>query len=103
MSIARLNPAQRERIIRAVVDQFRRKLAIACRCLEETTQQQIRRRAEQQLNEFWGLDESGAELRTANRFVREGQSQRRAEGFSLGARRKLGRFLAAELPLDRAG
>jgi len=31
------------------------KLAIAARCLQETNQQQIRRRSEQHLNEFWGL------------------------------------------------
>ena len=102
-SLAALAPAQRERLIRAILDQFRRKLAIACRCLEETSQQQMRRRAEQNLNEFWGLDETGAELRTANRFVREGQSQRLAEGFSLGERSKLGRFLSSELDLDPAG
>jgi hypothetical protein len=99
-SVAALTPAEREGLVRAVLDQFRRKLAIACRCLEETTQQQIRRRAEQHLNDFWGLDDTGTELRTANRFVREGQSPRLAEGFSLGARSKLGRFLSAELKLD---
>jgi hypothetical protein len=98
-SVAPTAPTQRERLVRALLDQFRRKLAIACRCLEETNQQQIRRRAEQHLNEFWGLDESAPELRTANRFVREGQSQRLAEGFSLGARSKLGRFVATELNL----
>ena len=102
-SLATSDPARRERVIRAVLDQFRRKLAIACRCLQETNQQQIRRRAEQNLNDFWGLDESGAELRTANRFVREGQSQRIPEGFSLGARSKLARFLGAQLDLDSAG
>jgi hypothetical protein len=100
MSVAVLDAAQRGRIVRVVVDQFRRKPAIARRCLEETVQQQIRRRADQHLNEFWGLDESGAELRTANRFVREGQSQRLAEGFRLGPRSKLGRFLAGELHLN---
>jgi Lhr-like helicase len=99
-SVATVAPAQRERLVRALLDQFRRKLAIACRCLEETNQQQIRRRAEQHLNEFWGLDESAPELRTANRFVREGQSQRLPDGFSLGARSKLGRFIASELNLD---
>jgi len=100
---AALAPADRLRIARTFLDQFRRKLAIAARCLQETNQQQIRRRSEQNLNEFWGLDETGAELRTANRFVREGQSQRLAEGFSLGERSKLGRFLANELCLDSAG
>lgn len=102
-SIGALTPSRREALTRSLLDQFRRKLAIACRCLEETNQQQIRRRAEQHLNEFWGLDESAPELRTANRFVREGQSQRLADGFSLGKASKLGRFLTSELELDSAG
>ncbi|MEI8122097.1 MAG: DEAD/DEAH box helicase [bacterium] len=94
-----------ERLIltRAILDQFRRKLAIASRCLQETMQQQMRRRAEQHLNEFWGLDESGAELRVANRFVRVGQSSRPVDGFSLNERSKVGRFLAQRLGLDTAG
>ncbi len=67
-AIAGLRPADRERLIAAILDQFRRHLAIDARCLQETTQQQIRRRADQHLNQFWGLDESGAELRQANRL-----------------------------------
>jgi hypothetical protein len=102
-AMAALGAPDRELLVRAFLDQFRRKLAIAARCLQETNQQQIRRRSEQNLNEFSGLDETGAELRTANRFVREGQSQRLAEGFSLGQRSKLGRFLSSELGLDATG
>jgi Lhr-like helicase len=104
-AIAALAAPGRERLVRTFLDQFRRKLAIAARCLQETNQQQIRRRSEQNLNEFWGLDEDGAELRPANRFVREGKSQRIPPDnpFSLGERSKLGRFLAGELGLDPAG
>jgi len=97
---AALSPTERERITRVFLDQFRRKLAIAARCLQETHQQQIRRRADQHLNEFWGLDDETAELRIANRFVRFGKSNRLVEGFSLSARSKLGQFLCAELKLD---
>jgi hypothetical protein len=102
-AMAAMGTAERLVLTRAVLDQFRRKLAIACRCLQETTQQQMRRRAEQHLNEFWGLDESGAELRVANRFVRMGQSTRPVDGFSLNERSKLGRFLAQRLELDGPG
>lgn len=102
-TLAAMSAVDRLTLIRAVLDQFRRKLAIACRCLQETAQQQMRRRAEQHLNEFWGLDESGSELRTANRFVRLGQSSRTADGFSLNERSKLGRFLAQRLGLDGEG
>jgi ATP-dependent helicase YprA (DUF1998 family) len=91
--------AEREVIARAVLDHFRRKLAIHCRVLQETNQQQLRRRAEQHLNEFWGLDPNVSELRAANRFVRLGQSTRVADGFSLGERSALGRFLRQRLGL----
>ena len=92
-AVAAMPAAERETIIRAVLDQFRRKLAISCRCLHETTQQQIRRRAEQHLNEFWGLDPDVNELRTAERYVRLGQSTRLADGFSLSERSAIGKFL----------
>ncbi len=71
-SIAAMPAAERETLVRAVLDQFRRKLAISCLCLQETRQQQIRRRSEQHLNEFWGLDPDVNELRPANQFVRPG-------------------------------
>lgn len=57
---ARSTPAERQRLLRAILDQFRRKLAIRAKVLEESCQQQLRRSAEQYLNEFWGL---GSELR----------------------------------------
>jgi hypothetical protein len=43
--LAALPPAEREALLRTVLDQFRRKLAMAVRCLHETTQQQMCRRA----------------------------------------------------------
>lgn len=100
LAAAGLFPAEREVLTRAILDQFRRKLAISCRCLQETTQQQIRRRSEQHLNEFWGLDPDVNELRTSNRFVRLGQSTRAAEGFSLNERSAIGKFFRQQLGLD---
>jgi hypothetical protein len=99
-AVAVLPPVDREALMCTVLEQFRRKLAIAVRCLQETTQQQMRRRAEQHLNEFWGLDLDINELRTANRFVRLGQSPRAVEGFSLNERSTLGRFLRQRLGLS---
>ncbi len=64
-SIAGLPAAEREILVHAVLDQFRRKLAISCLCLQETRQQQIRRRSEQHLNEFWGLDPDSMKRRKA--------------------------------------
>ncbi|MCR4413455.1 MAG: DEAD/DEAH box helicase [Thermoguttaceae bacterium] len=98
--IAAMPAEERETVMRAVLDQFRRKLAISCRCLQETAQQQIRRRAEQHLNEFWGLDPDVNELRTAERYVRLGQSKRQADGFSLGQRSAIGKFLRQRFNLS---
>lgn len=101
-SLAALSADDREVVIKAILDHFRRKLAISCRCLHETQQQQIRRRAEQHLNDFWGLDPDVNELRPANRFVRVGQSARQVDGFSLNERSTLGRFLRQRLELSTA-
>jgi Lhr-like helicase/RNA polymerase subunit RPABC4/transcription elongation factor Spt4 len=87
----------RKVLLRALLDQFRRKLAIRTRVLDDTFQQPLRRRSEQHLNEFWGLDPDYDELRRANRFVRPGRSARQAEGFSLGERSLIGRFLKDQL------
>ena len=93
-------PSEREELVRTVLDQFRRKLAISCRVLQETVQQQLRRRADQHLNEFWGLDPDIKELRPANRFLRYGQSAREAHGFSLSGRSALGTFLRQGVDLS---
>jgi hypothetical protein len=63
-------------------------------------QQQIRRRADANLNEFWGLDPELNELRPANRFVRWGQSARLVDGFSLSELSAIGRFLRQRLDLN---
>ncbi|MCS6948436.1 MAG: DEAD/DEAH box helicase, partial [Steroidobacteraceae bacterium] len=98
-AIAGAAPAERQLIVRALLDQFRRKLALNARVLRETDQQQLRRRCEQHLNDFWGLDPDLNELRTATRFVRLGRSRRTADGFSLTERSVLGRFLRSRLEL----
>lgn len=100
-AIAALEPTEREVILRTTLDCFRRKLAINASVLRETTQQQLRKRAEQHLNEFWGLDADINELRASdlNRFVRRGLSQRAAEGFSLAEGSMLGRFFRNQLGL----
>ena len=96
-ALAALESAERETIVRALLDHFRRKLAINARALQESNQQQLRKRSEHHLNEFWGLDPNANELHTANRFVMAGHSQRVAEGFSLSERSALGRFFCQRL------
>jgi ATP-dependent helicase YprA (DUF1998 family) len=102
-TVAVMSPGDRELLVRAILEQFRRKLAIARSCLQESPQQQIRRRSDQYLNEFWGLDPDVNELRTASRFVQLGRSTRAAEGFSLNERSAIGKFVRQQLRLDARG
>jgi Lhr-like helicase len=90
-------PEERRLVLGAILDQFRRKLAIRARVLEKHFQQQLRRRAEQHLNEFWGLDPDYDELREANCFVRLGSSGRLVDGFRLGEYSIIGSFLRRRL------
>jgi len=91
---------ERKAILRAVLDQFRRKLAIRVRVLEEDFQKSLRRRAGQYLNEFWGLDPDDDELRPAYRFARHSPSNRQKLSFGLSARSLIGRFLIKRLGLN---
>jgi Lhr-like helicase/very-short-patch-repair endonuclease len=100
-SAAALRPWERMELIRPVLNHFRRKLAISTKVLQEDYQNQLRHRAEQYLNEFWGLDPDVDELRRARRFVRLGRSSRLPDDyFALGANSTLGRFLRSRLGLD---
>ncbi len=93
-------PGERREATQAVLNQLRRKFAISVPCLQETRQQQIRRRAEQHLNEFWGLDPEVNELQPATRFARPGPSKPFPSFPSLGSRSAIGRFLARRFDLS---
>ena len=99
-ALAAKSPQERCIILRAVLDQFRRKMAINARLLQEQAQTQLRRRSDQLLNEYWGLDQEANELRTANTFILLGDSNRLVEGFSLGERSAIGRFLRRQLSVE---
>jgi Lhr-like helicase len=99
-ALAAASPARREAIARALLDHFRRKLAISCPCLTENDQISMRKRTMQHLNEFWGLSPDVNELRHANAFVREGSSSRQVEGFALSERGALGKYLRREVGAD---
>jgi Lhr-like helicase len=96
-------PEERFRILHAVLDHFRKRLAIEVCVLEREFQQQLRRRAEQHLNEFWGLDPDADFLYEASWFVRPaGQVRHLPQGvfYRLTARAPIGRFLREALQLD---
>jgi len=87
---------ERHRLVRPILDYFRRKFAIRAKVLEAKFQESLRRRAEGRLNEFWGLDPDYDELQVANRFVREKEFERgEPEGLSLKENSVIGRYLKA--------
>jgi len=94
-------PDGRARVLQAVLDYFRKRLAIEARVLQETPQQQLRRRSNQYLNEFWGLDPDNPGLRQATVMLRPGGAPRLPRGaFKLTARSLLGRYLQRTLNVD---
>jgi superfamily II DNA or RNA helicase len=94
-----LTPKKRKEVLTALLDHFRKKLAIHIDCLKEQFQQQLRKRVHQQINEQWAFDES-EELYTATRFLLPGQSNRSLEGMSLGENSLIGRYLRRTLTLS---
>lgn len=103
----RLSPERREKIIRAMLDHFRHKLAIDDEILKEEKQKQLKRRAIHHLNETWGLEGEGEPMRTASAFVLYGRATKNIPSlqamttFSLGSKGLLGKYLRRELGLGR--
>ena len=100
--MAEQNPTQRERIIRAVLYGFRLERAINARCLDYTQQSQIRKRCEQHLNEFWGIESDDRhDMRPGMRFIIRGNHARIPRDVkSLGPLSKIGKYLKSNLGLD---
>ncbi|MGC8875059.1 MAG: DEAD/DEAH box helicase, partial [Chloroflexia bacterium] len=97
-------PRERFHIVHAVLDHFRKRLAIEARVLNRDVQEQLRRRAEQQLNEFWGLDPDTDFLWEGKWFVRPTKHAQRllqTSCYKLSIRAPVGRFLREELGLKQ--
>ncbi len=94
------SPAEREEILQALLDHFRRKFAIEDRLLQENERKQLMRRCEMHLNEFWGLDSEGF-LEPPEWFCEPGSAAAETArgGRSLSFRSAIGQFLKRELGL----
>jgi ATP-dependent helicase YprA (DUF1998 family) len=96
-------PQDRAWVVRTVLDYFRKRLAIEARALSRDFQQQLVRRAQQLLNDFWGLDPEAEFLREAAWLIRltgEGVAPREGTFYRLSRRTLLGRYLADELGVE---
>ena len=98
--LAGLRPEERYRIVHAFLDHFRKRSAVCAQVLDPEYQRGLRKRVEQHLSEFWGLDPAVDHLYPAACFVRVGRSRRNVKGHRLSPRTALGRFLRRELGLD---
>ncbi len=96
-------PERRARVVQAFLDHFRKRLAIDTQSLDGNFQQRLVKRAQQLLNEFWGIDPDTEFLREATWFVRRiGPGELPGQGtfYRLSSRSLIGRYLHDELALD---
>ncbi len=99
--LAALTAAQRERLLRALLDHLRKQLVINAKPLDETYQKELLKRADEHLNEFWGVDPYHRSLRPAKLAVLSVEGDANEWGIvRLTARSRFGRFLCRELRLD---
>lgn len=96
-----LAPEKRLEITKTFLDFLRRHLAINAPCLQETWQQQLRRRLEQDINEHWW--EEDERFSPATRFIVFGSADLRKGKRSLSDRSRIGRYLRRELNLTTDG
>lgn len=95
-------PEDRTGILKSVLNFFRKNLAIEARAFQEEHQQQLKRRSDQYLNEFWGLDPDNPGLRQAVVIVRPGYPAHfPRQGYArITTRSMLGRYLQRTLALE---
>jgi len=98
-----LGPEEKIRLIRPILNHFRRKLAIDSVIFQEEEQRRLRRSALELLDPFWGIEEELEELRPARRFTLGPSSGKKAAPgtISLGPQSLIGRFLRKELSLEK--
>lgn len=90
--MAGLAAEERRELLRTVLDEMRRQSTIDVGCLKRgPTQDELKRRAVEYLNEEWAFGES-EQLRYASYFVLPGEERGRGD-FSLSARSVLGRWI----------
>lgn len=94
---AEIDTEKRLEILTALLDHFRRQLAVNAYCLQETNQQQLRKRVEESIDERWGFEEEGR-LFTACRFVLPGQKEKLSNSYSLAERSLVYHYLKRVLP-----
>ncbi len=100
--LSRVPLDKRRKVIVGVLDFMRKKLAIDALILTDTRKQgELAKRAETQLNEFWGLDVNGSELRPGAVLVRGKPKRWTEKGTQLRLtwRSRLGRRIKRELDL----
>ncbi len=94
-ALARLSAEARQELLCAILDEFRRRLAIHAPILQREAQDKLYKKAQSDLNPFWGLDD-GEALREAS----IGYWPSKKNGFALSADSLIGRYLRRRLKLS---
>lgn len=94
-----LSYEKRKEILTTLLDHFRKKLAIAVNCLQETFQTQLKKRVAQHINEKWGFGDQEI-LRKATRFVFPEYERINDEDLSLSPNTLIGRYLRKVLSIN---
>ncbi len=94
---AQASPEKRREVLAALLDHFRRQLAVHASCLQETDQAQLKKRVRERIDERWGFEEA-ERLRPAARFILPGQEESLRNSFSLSERSLVRRYLKRALP-----
>ena len=95
-------PEKRKEILKAILDYFRKRLAIETRVLDPRYQSTLKRRSQEHLNEFWGLDPDNPFMLRASLMVRPKGNGflPNVPHFKLTSRSLLGRYIQRTLSLS---
>ena len=95
-------PAERKEVLKAVLDYFRKRLAIETKALNPQHQSSLKRRSQEYLNEFWGLDPDNPSMLRASLMVRPKGNGflPNVPHFKLTSRSLLGRYIQRTLSLS---
>jgi len=99
--LQRKSPEEREIIVKAFLDYARGKLAINAKELDPFHQKQLIKKSENYLNDFWGLNPETEKLKCASKLIKSWKSPKPADGWKIGPRSQIGRYLLSNLEIDK--
>jgi superfamily II DNA/RNA helicase len=95
--LSEMSPQQRVEILKAILDEMRRRLAIEADCLDYEKQKSLVSKSREYLNDYWAFDE-GEQPRYASRFILPMPDNEKLEGdASLSQVSVIGKWLCKKI------